>query len=250
MIKAIVIDDESAAREILSALIRDYCPEVEVIALAASAKEGIEAIRAHSPHLVFLDINMPQADGFSLLRSFDEIEFEVIFTTAYKEHAIQAIHFSALDYLLKPVTVKKLQDAIKRFLEKRKKKHTEDGVYFLPADFLNLHRQSTKIVLPIAKGFKIVEVAEIQFCKADGVYTEIWLEDGKKIVVSRILKHFEQTFKDFGIIRVHDSYLVNVKYIDQYLSGSNGKLVLESGVEIDISRRRKKEFLELFKRTE
>lgn len=250
MIKAIVIDDESAAREILSALIRDFCPEIQVVAEASSAKDGIEAIRTHAPQLIFLDINMPQADGFSLLRSFDEIDFEVIFTTAYKEHAIQAIQFSALDYLLKPVNIKKLQDAVKRFLEKRKRKSQDESLYFLPSDFMNLHRQSTKIVLPISKGFKIVEVSDIQFCKADGVYTEIWFANGKKIVVARILKHFEQAFKDFGIIRVHDSYLVNVRYIDQYLSGTSGKLVLESGVEIDISRRRKKEFLELFKTTE
>ncbi len=250
MIKAIIIDDERSAREILSALVRDYCPEIQIVEEAASAKEGIEAIRKHGPQLVFLDINMPQADGFSLLRSFDEIDFEVIFTTAYKEHAIQAIHFSALDYLLKPVNIKKLQDAVKRFLEKKRKKSQEDSVYFLPSDFLNLHRQSTKMVLPIAKGFQIIEVGDIQYCKADGVYTEIWFQNGKKLVVAKILKHFEQTLKEFGIIRVHDSYLVNVKYIGQYLSGSNGKLVLESGVEIDISRRRKREFLDLFKKTE
>ena len=130
MIKAIIIDDESAAREILSALIRDFCPEVEIVAVAASAKEGIDAIRAHSPNLIFLDVNMPQADGFSLLRSFEEIDFEVIFTTAHKEHAIQAIHFSALDYLLKPVTVKRLQEAIHRYQEKKKrKKKKKQGIY-------------------------------------------------------------------------------------------------------------------------
>lgn len=244
MIRAILIDDEPAATELLATLINNFIPDVEVLAEVHSVKEGITKIRDLEPDLVFLDIQMPQGGGFALLRSFEDLNFSVIFTTAYDQYAIKAIQHSALDYILKPITSDRLQEAVSRYRKLvTKRSLQESSIYLLPDNLMNLHQQSTKVVIPIPKGMKIVTVAEIVYLKASGVYAEIVLSDGTVQVVSKGLKHFESVLKGFGMLRVHDSYIINLQHLDRYIRGRGGEVFMKNGSEIPVSRSRKEELI-------
>lgn len=249
MIQALIIDDEKPASELLSTLIREFIPDVKILGEAHSVKAGIQMINALQPELVFLDIQMPQGGGFALLRSFDKLPFSVIFTTAYDQYAIKAIQYSALDYILKPITLKRLQDSVSRF---RKKKEQEDQqeahIYLLPDNLIDLHQQTTKIVVPIPKGMRIISISEIAYLKASGVYSEMMLEDGTIQMVSKGLKHFEQLLGPYGLVRVHDSYIVNFQHIDRYMRGRGGEVIMKDGTSIEVSRGRKENFIKLLKR--
>ena len=220
MIRAIIIDDEPAATELLSTLLREFIPDVDVLGVAHSVRDGIQLIKNENPDLVFLDIQMPQGGGFSLLRSFEELPFSVIFTTAYDQYAIKAIHFSALDYILKPITLERLQDALARYRKLRSKENApSSGIYLLPSDVVSLYQQNTKIVVPIPKGIKVIFVPEIVVIRGAGVYSEMVLEEGTVQVVSKGLKHFESLLAPLGFVRVHDSFIVNIQHVDRYIRG-------------------------------
>lgn len=248
MIRALLIDDEPSATELLATLLRDFIPDVEVLGEAHSVKDGIQMIKDLEPDLVFLDIQMPQGGGFGILRSFEELNFAVIFTTAYDQFAIEAIQHSALDYILKPITLERLQAAVSRYRKHvAQKRSAESKIYFLPEHHLNLHQQSTKVVIPIPKGLKIISVSEIMFLRASGVYAEIILSNDEVQIVSKGLKYFEEAMGEFGLIRVHDSYIVNLQYVDRYLRGRGGDIILKNGEEIPVSRSKKDRLLKLLK---
>lgn len=248
MTRAIIIDDEQPAIELLGTLLRDFISDVEVIGSADTVQSGIALIREKDPDLVFLDIQMPQGGGFAVLRSFEEMPCPVIFTTAYEEYAIKAIQYAALDYVLKPITVDRLQEAIARYRKAQERQAKQEGnIFLLPENLLNLHQQSTRIVLPIPKGMKILSISDIAFLKAAGVYAEVVTADGTKIVVSKGLKHFEELLGPYGILRVHDSYMVNVQHIDRYMRGRGGEVFLKDGTRIEVSRSRKDDLLKLLR---
>lgn len=249
MIRAILIDDEPAATELLGTLLREFIPDVELLGEAHSVKAGLQLIEEVQPDLVFLDIQMPQGGGFALLRSFEDLPFAVIFTTAYDQYAIKAIQYSALDYILKPITIDRLQDGISRYRKAvEKKARQESNIYLLPDSLVNLHQQTTKIVIPIPKGMKIVSIAEISYLKAAGVYAEIVLTDQTVQLASKGLKHFEQMLGSHGFVRVHDSFIVNLQYVDRYIRGRGGEIYMKDGTQIDVSRGRKENFLKLLRR--
>lgn len=230
MIKAIIIDDESQARRLLNKLLQQYCAQVQVIDECADLPNGVKSIRKHKPDLVFLDIEMPGHSGLELLDFFDEkdIQFGIIFTTAYNEYAIKAFKLSAVDYLLKPLDKEDLMQAVERF-ERRYKNEYQPIMTQKPID--------AKIAIPIGQSIRFFEVNDIIFLKAENTYTEIHLKNNsQKILVSRTLKNFEDTLVSHNAFyRCHKSYIININYIFDYVKSDGGFLVMYNKIEIPIS---------------
>ncbi len=245
MIRAILIDDEHFGRQALAQALEKYCPQVELLQQCASPEEGLDAIRTHQPELLFLDVQMPGMSGFDLLKQLQPIDFEVIFITAYDRYAIKAIKFSAVDYLLKPLDVDDLMQAVKRVEEKQEK---SDSVHRLESVVHNLNFTSgtiEKLAVPTLEGIDFIEVSKIIYCEADRGYTKLHLQDQPSKLVSRTLKDFENLLTESGFCRVHHRHLINMKHILKYIKGEGGYVVLTGDHHVDISRRKKDEFLGL-----
>jgi two-component system LytT family response regulator len=239
MIDTILIDDEVHCLDTLNMLLSDYCPEVRVMEQCVSAKKGLIAIDKYKPALVFLDIEMPSMNGFEMLEQFTEIPFAVIFTTSYDQYAIKAIHFSALDYLLKPIDPKELINAVRKV---QTQKHLPSLEQFI---MLRNHLQHaegsfTRIAMPTAEGFELIPSDQVIRCEADDNYTHFFLKNKRKIIVSRTLKEIEDQLHDFSsFIRVHHSYIVNLNEVIKYIRGEGGYLVMSDGTTVNVSRTRK-----------
>lgn len=242
-IKVIIIDDELLARNLLRGLIKEYCPDVEILADCADLPNGIKAIRRLKPDLVFLDIEMPGHTGLELLEFFneDEIDFSIVFTTAYNQYAIQAFKLSAVDYLLKPIEPEELENAIERY-----KKLTVRNKQTYTTLKENLQPQSTKkLAVPEGNTIKFLELENIQFFKADSSYTEIHFTDDTKMVISRTLKNIEETLDEqHGFFRCHKSYLVNMRYVTGYVKSDGGYIVLNDNKELPVSPDKVQELLD------
>lgn len=252
-LRAIIVDDETNAREVLSNLLRLFSPEIEVCGEARDVDEGIKIIREHAPDLVFLDIQMPGKSGFELLTSFKEIRFGVIFTTAYQEFAIKAFRFSAIDYLLKPIDPEELQAAVEKYVVKNQNVEGEQLQILKEClddtrNFLNQRQKNEgqRIALPTAEGIHFVQLGEIIHCESLGSYTKFHLQKGPAIVVSRLLKEYEEILDNFFFFRVHQSSIVNLDQIKKYVRGDGGQVWMSDGTEIEVSRRRKEDFLSIF----
>jgi two-component system LytT family response regulator len=243
MIKAIIIDDEMHCRKTLSILLKEYCPDVQVIDQCENGEDGVEAIKKSKPDLVFLDIEMPRMNGFEMLEQFSEIPFAVIFTTGYDQYAIKAFRFSALDYLLKPIDHEELKKAVLKV-----SKHI---LYPLPQQLeillQKIHHQPAainKIALPTMEGLQMIPVDSIISCASDRNYTAVLLKGKQKIIVSRILKDIEEMLEEYSFLRVHHSYIVNLNEISKYIKGEGGYLVMSDGSSVDVSRSRKEILLQ------
>lgn len=246
--KAIIIDDELSGREVLKKLVQLNCPQVTVVNTLNSIETGLHSIREDKPDLVFLDIQMPNASGFDLLNQLDKIDFEIIFVTAHDSFAIRAFKYAAVDYLLKPIKVTELIDAVQRADERIKNNQTQDNVKFMlekvsPAKkaFLN-----NKILLPTLGGYNIIEVSDITYCKSESNYTRFNFTDGKNLVVSKTLKEFELILLENNFFRIHRSYIINLNCIAKYNKGKGGEVVMKDGAILEVSREKKEEFLKLF----
>jgi two-component system LytT family response regulator len=238
MITAIIIDDEPDCCESLSILLKKHCPEVNVAGIFNSAEKALYAISDLSPQLVFLDIEMPNMNGFEMLEKLPAIDFELIFTTSYDQYAIKAIRFSALDYLLKPIDREELQRAVQKVQSRLQKPLTQQLEILLqkvnkPAN--PIHR----IALPTMEGLKLVPVESIISCASEGNYTIFLLKDKHKIVVSRPLKEVEEMLEDHSFFRVHHSYMVNMNEIDRFIKTDGGYLIMSDGTAVDVSRSKK-----------
>jgi len=246
--KALIIDDELHCTESLQLMLERYCPEVELLGLTNDAIKGLGMISALKPDVVFLDIEMPHLSGFDLLSKVDKIDFEIVFTTAYNEFAIRAFKVNAVDYLLKPIGKNDLIEACKK-VEKR--------LTYKP-DGLNLHAllnelglkkpKNGKVALSSMEGLDFVEADKIIHCVSESNYTNIYLVDGQKMVISKTLKEIEELLKDYGFLRVHNSHLVNLNRIKKYQRGSGGLLVMDNGDHVQVSRSKKSEFLDSLKK--
>ncbi len=241
-LKTVIVEDEANSREILRNYLAKYCDNVEVLAEAATIKEGLEQINTHGPDLVFLDVEMPFGNAFDLLEQLPERSFETIFVTAYNQYAMDALNSHAAYYLMKPINIDELINAVAYVTE------IKNGENALEGKVLQTKWKKTegKITIPQQDGFQVLDVADIYFCKADDNYTEIYLEE-KKIVVSKTLKYFEEALGDFPFSRIHKSYLVNVNEIHKYKKGKGGSVVLSNGKELSVSASRKAELLSYFK---
>lgn len=238
--KAIIIDDEKRARVSLSLLLQEYYPEVEVVAECENLPEGVKAIRKFNPDLVLLDIEMPGHSGLELLDFFDEkeINFSIIFTTAYNEYAIQAFKLSALDYLLKPIVPEELVHAISR-LERQKSLQFK-------ALAENIHNETfEKIAVPSGNSLILIQLSDIIYIKGEGAYSEIYMQDKTNHMVSRNLKNFEELLqKDKRFIRTHKSYLVNFNEVLSYNKSDGGWLDMKNGSSIPVSSEKSNLILE------
>lgn len=229
--KAIIIDDEKRARVSLSLLLQEYCPDVEVAAECENLSEGVKAIRKHNPEVVLLDIEMPGHSGLELLDFFDEkeVNFGIIFTTAYNEYAIQAFKLSAVDYLLKPIVPEELVSAIAR-VEKQK------NIQF-KALVENIQNETfEKIAVPSGNSLILLKISDIIYIKGEGAYSEIYMSDKSKHMVSRNLKNFEEILlKDKRFLRTHKSYIVNFDEVVSYNKSDGGWLDMKNGNSIPVS---------------
>lgn len=244
-IKAIIIDDEINGRENLRGVLAKYCNDVEIIAEADSALKGIDAIQTHTPDLVFLDIEMPNGNGFKVLEFFEQPTFGVIFVTAYDQYAIQAIRFSAIDYILKPINVIELKNAVDRFKSRQK----EQTSTLLQQFKLNSHleNQAQKIALPSIDKIEFREIETILRCEAETNYTTFHFTDNTKLLISRTLVEFEEILSNYGFIRTHKTHLVNLSHIKSFNKSDGCSVTLSNGHSIPVSRRRKEFVLEKLK---
>lgn len=248
MIRTLIVDDESDAREALRLALEKYCPEVGVLASCSTPDEALKAILQLNPQLVFLDIQMPHLSGFDLLAEIGEINFAVIFVTAYDHYAIKAIKFSALDFLLKPVDPDDLVCAVRK-AEKWQQQQVQTFRY--QSVFSNIQygkKNIDKLAIPTSDGILFLETVNIIYCRADGNYTTIYLKNSKPLLVSKSLIDFEQILIDSGFYRIHHSSLINLLHIQKYVKGEGGHVVLSEGHCVDVSRRKKEDFLRYLNR--
>ena len=248
MIRAIIIDDEHYGRQALKVAIEQHCPDIEIVAICDRPEDGLEQIKSLHPDLIFLDIQMPGMSGFDLLQQIQTITFEVIFVTSYDQYAIRAIKFSALDYLLKPVDADDLIIAVDK-AKKRKSQQLEDHQVQSLLHHLGYKSEKIeKVAVPTADGITFFHTDDIIYCQADGNYTRLHLINNREELVTKILKDFELLLRNSGFCRVHNSFLINLKHIQKYVRGEGGTVVLSESHQVDISRRRKEEFLRMLDR--
>lgn len=242
MLKAIIIDDEAKSRDVLETLISKFVEGVSVVATADSVTTGVNAIKKHDPDLVFLDIEMPRRDGFELLSEFDPMTFEVVFTTAHEQYAHKAFRTSAVDYLLKPVDITLLKEAVERVKEKRSKDKVNRNIQVF-LNNLKAKQENQQIALATSDGLIFVKVENIIYLRGDGAYTYFFLKTGERITVSKNLKEYEDLLKDYDFYRVHKSFLIHLREMKKYVRGDGGYVIMSNGDSVDVSKRRKEGFL-------
>lgn len=242
-LKAIIVEDEAVSRDILRNYLQKYCPKVTLLGEASNIEDALVLIRNHSLDLVFLDVEMPFGNAFDLLDKVGNRSFETVFVTAYDHYAIEALNSHASYYLLKPISIDELIKAVDHVLDIKKKEDALQQQPIVP----KIEQRNERITIPTQEGFEVLLVQDIVYAKADDNYTELYLSDGKRKVVSKTLKYFEDMLKEYAFARVHKSYLVNVSSIVKYNKGKGGSLLLSNGKEVMVSASKKKELLSFFK---
>jgi two-component system LytT family response regulator len=246
MITAIVIDDETRARETIIQMISLYCKNISVVDQASDTQSAYVAINQHKPDIIFLDINLKTDTGFDLLKRFNQIDFKIIFITAFDKYAINAFKFSAIDYILKPVHPDDLIAAVAKVERLHQKEVFQKTFNTLLSNFEHKAPEQKVIVLKTSENIHLVNVGDIIRCESDRNYTMFYLSDKKKILVSQTLKEYDELLESFGFYRIHQSHLINIKYVDHYVKSEGGYLVLKDGSQIPVSHRKKDYLLDLF----
>lgn len=242
---AIIVDDEKMARTLLNGMLQEYCPEIEVLDLCIDLPQAVKSIHKHKPDIVFLDIEMPGHSGLEILDFFnpEDVQFSIIFTTAYNEYALDAFKLSAVDYLLKPIEPEELENCIERY-----KRHISR---FEPTQIaaLKANLQSPvekKIAVHTVSSIRLLNIPEISFFKADGAYTEVHMANGEKIISSKGLKHFEDLTKSTpNFLRCHKSYVVNLNAVQELVKSDGGYLRMNNGNEVQFSSEKQSEIIKL-----
>jgi two-component system, LytTR family, response regulator len=248
MIRAILVDDELRGLSALKKLLELNCPEVKVVQECQDATSAIENILVLEPELVFLDIAMPERNGFDLLNELSPVRFEIIFVTAHNEYTIQAFKYSAVDYLLKPVDEDLMIEAVKRAGQRIAAKATTHQVETL---LYNLHKVRTpaemKLCIPEMKGFQVVQLADVIYCESESSYTIFHLVNGRALTASKSIIEYELLLEHSGFCRIHKSFLVNLHHIKEYIRGEGGSVLLTNNLTIEVSRRKKEIFISRMK---
>lgn len=245
-LKTIIVEDELRGRNALKSLLAHFQDMVNLVGEAANVEEAKDLIARHDPDLVLLDIEMPYKNGFDLLNEVPNRNFDVIFTTAYNNYAIQAIKFSALDYLLKPIDMEELGNSIRKAFLKFQNRDKQEGqtqIENLLNNLKAISNQNYKLSLPTSEGILFISLDQIIRCESDANYTRFFLVNEKPILVSRTLKEYEELLQNYNFCRVHHSNLINLKYIKKYIKGEGGIVVMNDGAEVEVSRRKKEAFL-------
>ena len=240
--KAVIVEDEVHSRETLRNLIEEFCPDVQVSGMAGSVKEAVEIIRQVKPNIVFLDIELQIGTGFDVLAQLSDLTFDVVFTTAYEHYAIRAIKFSSLDYLLKPIDLEELQHALQKAKMHQNESALKQQYEILLANMAG--KGMKRICLSTADRFEFVHVDEIVLCEANGSYTNVYLKGNKKIMVSKNLKEYETLLAEENFMRVHNSFLINLSEVKQFVKTEGGYILMNDNQQVSISPKRRDEFFE------
>lgn len=246
-IRALVIDNETEIRDSILDLVTAFCPDISELSSASNVSSGIEKIRIFKPDLVFLDVELGDGTGMSLLSHFEEIAFDVIFITAHNKYAVDAFRLSAIDFLLKPINPEELVRAVQKVIEKK-----EQSILFSQLKILNENYKSAisaerKIVLKDLDSIFFVKTKDIIRCESEGAYTTFHLLNKEKIIISKTIKEYDELLAPFGFLRTHQSHLVNSLYIKRFDKNDGGVLVLEDNNAVPVSQRKKDYILEYLK---
>ena len=243
MIKALIVDDEENARGNLQVLLKDYCEEVTVVAMLDNVTDGLKAAKKHKPDLIFLDIEMNGETGFDLLSMIEDIDFDVVFTTAHSDYALKAFKFNATDYLLKPIDIDELIKAVSKTSKRLGNQLSKNKMDQIISRAQQPNNPFKKIALPTVDGLIFVERDHIIRCESADNYTTFYLHDGSKIMVSKTIKHFEEMLSEYNFFRVHQSHLINLRHLKQYHKGEGGYAIMSDDSSVIVSRRKKEAFL-------
>lgn len=237
---ALIVDDIKESRINLKVDLADYCPEIEVVAEAASVITSLKAIKDHQPNIVFLDIHLTDGSGFDVLELLPKVEFKVIFTTASDAFAIKAFKYSAIDYLLKPIDPEELQNAVKQAVGQYKLEHAQVELLL---DSVKRTTPLEKIAIHTSDKIHVIELQHIVRLESSGNYTEFYLKDKTKILVSKTLKVYDQMLKEAGFVRIHQSHLINAAHVKEYVKQDGGYILMKDGSAPPISARKKTEVI-------
>lgn len=244
MIKTIIIDDEKNARVTLRSLLNTFNKKVKIIGEAYDVENGLLLIAESKPDLIFLDIKLKKATGFDLLKQLPNLQAEVIFVTAYDNYAIKAFEIAAFGYLLKPVQHSELAKIIERFESKQRKDFIKNHTQVLIENFDE--NRIKKLVVQNVNGFKVIPFEHILYLQGEINYTRIFLVNGEKILTTKTLKEYDLLLSEFGFFRIHQSHLINLSFVQEYIKGDGGEIIMINGDMLNLSRRRKQKFLTRF----
>ncbi len=244
MLRTVIIDDEYHIRDTLIKMLEMNCPNVRVVGQASGVVSGIAAVKEFQPELVLLDIQMKDGTGFDLLQGLPNIDFKVIFVTAYDHYAVQAFRFSAVDYLLKPINPEQLMEAVTR-AGNQLREDFKKQMKVLEENLKSVSNKNKKIILKTSESIHLLDVGNIICCDSDSSYTTIHTLEGEKILVSKTLKDYEEMLTEYGFYRVHKSYLINLVHIKRFDRQDGGYIILTNGITIPVASRKRDEMLSL-----
>jgi len=233
MLTAIIVDDELRNRNTLKSLLKEYCQDVDVLGEAEDVLSGVKAIQTHQPDLVFLDIEMPNYSGFKLVEYFDDVQFQIIFTTAYEQYALQAFGTAATGYLLKPIDIDELINVVARAKQVKEKKNSNlnsTSVQYSEID------PNKKIDIPTKNGFIYLTINEILYLKAEGRNTHIFFKNGQPVLTTMNMKECEKVFFKTTLLRIHKSYMINIAYIKKHIKKLDAFVEMEGGKRLDVGQ--------------
>jgi two-component system LytT family response regulator len=249
MIRTVVIEDEDHSRNLMLAMLREHHRQLHVVAEAGSVRDGLKAISEHKPDLVFLDIELQSETSFEILEQLPEINFELIFTTAFDHYALKAIKFCAIDYLLKPIDLNDLRLAISKVEKRLNREYLNKNLEVLLHNLKSGSQNNHRIALSTLEGLLFVSVNDIIYCESSGPYTKFIFKQADKIITSKHLKEYEDLLTGYDFFRIHKSYLVNLREIKKYLRGEGGQLIMSNGAALSVSKQRKESFLNIYSGT-
>ncbi|GGA98043.1 LytR/AlgR family response regulator transcription factor [Puia dinghuensis] len=246
MINYVLIDDEPKNTKILKSMIAEFCPNTKFVGAAPGVADGEVMIRREQPDLVFLDIQLSHENAFDLLDRLLPVTFEVIFVTAYNEYAVKAFRYSALDYLLKPVNIQELCAAVARVDEKMRLRSTNQQLHNLLSNLRSPEVTTHKLAIPNAESLTFISVSDIVRCEASGGYTTFFLTNGEKMLSTKTIKEYEDVLPPDIFLRIHSKHIVNILHVKKYHRGRGGYVEMDGRYTIEVSARRKADFLSRF----
>jgi two-component system LytT family response regulator len=243
MLRVVIVEDETHSREALKSLLLEFCKDIEIVGLAGDVNAAVKIIHESKPDVVFLDVELQTGTGFNVLEQVRDVHFDIIFTTAFEQYAVQAIKLSSIDYLLKPIDIEELQQAVDKA---RTKKNEEDQKRKLEALMSNLESTVGKkrVCLATSDGLEFINMLDIAYCEANGSYTNFHLTNGATILVSKNLKEYETTLSDQHFMRVHNSFLINLAEVKKFVKSEGGYILMKDNTQISISPKKRDEFME------
>lgn len=246
-IKTILVDDEANNLQFLQSLLKDNCTSLQVMETANTAADGLLMIQELHPQLVFMDVDMPGMTGFEVLKKLEPLSFEVIFVTAYNQYAMEAFEYNAVAYITKPIVTEKLIAAVEKAIIKIEEKKYTEHIFSL-LENVQQKNEHDKIALPTLQGLQFVKLSQICYVESSGNYSNFFLADNTKIMVSRQLGEYEKLLPADNFVRIHDKHIINLTCIKEYIKGSGGEVILENGARLTVAARRKDELLSRFEK--